>query len=378
MTRAKKPMRFLFLNQYGPPDPVPTARLLGELADGLRADGHTVEILSQDQSYQGRPTRGGRLRRELRASWAILRAGWKRKDGKPDVVLALSSPPGLPVVGALLAWRHRARLAHWAMDLYPELALALGEIRAGSPVARIVAAAMRWAYRRAALVVALDEDMRDHLQPFCRTEVRVLEPWLAPAVERQIEAAALDGSKPSAPWTWLYSGNLGRAHEWRALLDAQARLEALGLPIHLVFQGDGASRAPAMAYAERLGLRLCGWKDYVPETELLSTLLEAQLLVATQRPETRGLLWPSKLALLERLPRPVLFVGPPRGTIAERLRQRGNAGVFAPDQARDIADWIAASYLRSSEAAPVRYKSEWPTQKDACAALAGWLAECAG
>ena len=39
-------MRFLFLNQYAPPEIPPTARLLGELADGLRADGHTVEILS--------------------------------------------------------------------------------------------------------------------------------------------------------------------------------------------------------------------------------------------------------------------------------------------------------------------------------------------
>ena len=72
---CETPMHFLFLNQYGPPDPVPTARLLGELATGLRTEGHTVEIVSQNQSYQGRPTRGGRLRRELQASWAILRTG---------------------------------------------------------------------------------------------------------------------------------------------------------------------------------------------------------------------------------------------------------------------------------------------------------------
>ena len=86
-------MRFLFLNQYGPPDPVPTARLLGELAEGLRGGGHEVEILSQRQSYQGRPARGGRLKRELQASWAIFRAGLRPRGGRPDVVLALSSPP---------------------------------------------------------------------------------------------------------------------------------------------------------------------------------------------------------------------------------------------------------------------------------------------
>ena len=367
-------MRFLFLNQYGPPDPVPTARLLGELADGLRTEGHTVEILSQNQSYQGRPTRGGRLKRELRASWAILRVGWKRGQSKPDVVLALSSPPGLLVIGALLAWRHRARLAHWAMDLYPELALALGEIRPGF-VARAVRAAMRWAYRRSALVVALDEDMREHLQTYCRREVRILEPWLTPVVERQVEAMALGKAKPSAPWTWLYSGNLGRAHEWRTLLDAQARLEAHGLPIRLIFQGDGASRAPAVAHAEQLGLRLCEWKGYAAEAELLPTLLDAQVLIATQRPETRGLLWPSKLALLERLPRPILYVGPQDGAIAKRLRGRGSAGIFVSGQAVAVADWVEELYRCPSVDIPIAKAASSASREMGLILLKSWLEE---
>ena len=69
---------------YGPPDPVPTARLLGELAEGLRAGGHTVEIVSQSHTYQGRPAGGGRLKRELQASWTILRKGWTARDGRPE------------------------------------------------------------------------------------------------------------------------------------------------------------------------------------------------------------------------------------------------------------------------------------------------------
>ena len=375
-------MRFLFLNQYGPPEPVPTARLLGELAEGLRASGHPVEILSDGRSYQERHGKGGRLRRELQASWTILGAGLRPRAGRPDVVLALSSPPGLPVVGALLAWWHGARLAHWAMDLYPELALALGEIKPGSLVTRIVRLAMRWAYRRAALVVALDEDMRVHLQSFCRSTVRVMEPWPAQGVEPPADEAvrrhgeSVPPEDPSGRWTWLYSGNLGRAHEWQTLLAAQALLEARGLPIRLVFQGDGAARPAAMAQAAKLGLRRCEWKGYVPEEELRPALLRARVLIVTQRPETRGLLWPSKLAMLERLPRPVLFVGPCDGAIAGRLRERGNAGVFAPGQARAIADWIETSLVHPSAADLVQAQRRWPTQKDSCAVLERWLVEC--
>ena len=372
-------MRFLFLNQYAPPDPAPTARLLGEVAEGLRAAGHTVEIVSQRQSYHGRPARGGsRTKRELQAAWTILRAGLTPPGGRPDVVLALSSPPGLLVVGALVAWRHRARLAHWAMDLYPELALALGEIRPGGVLARVVGTAMRWAYRRADLVVALDEDMRAHLQPFCRAnvQVRVVEPWPPAAIEQQADAATPGGEDPSAPWTWLYSGNLGRAHEWKTLLDAQALLEARGCPVNLVFQGDGAARAPAMEYARTLGLRRCEWKDYVPETDLLTALLGARLLVVTQRPETRGLLWPSKLALLERLPRPVLFVGPEDRAIAARLRERGNAGVFAPGQAESVAGWVEGWCRGTSVWQPGSGTVTTSSHEEKRRRLEDWLLEC--
>ncbi len=363
-------MRFLFLNQYGPPDPVPTARLLGELAEHLRAQGHEVEILSQSQSYHGRPARGGsRLRRELTALFAILRAGWSRKRARPDVVLALTSPPGLLVIAALLARRHRARLAHWAMDLYPELALALGETGPNA-VYHALQKAMRWAYRRCALVVALDTDMQAHLQSTYRlSDVRVLEPWpLTDSGQATVAASA-----PQTPWTWLYSGNLGRAHEWRTLLDAQRLLELRRIAVRLVFQGDGPSRAAAMAYAGSIGLQHCEWKGYVPETELTASLTRAQVLVATQRPETRGLLWPSKLALIERLPRQVLYVGPVDGAIAERLRRRPGTGVFAPGQAEEVAAWIEQCQRVAVVAIDPQTQPASAALADGCRRLEEWL-----
>lgn len=371
-------MRLLLLNQYGPPDASPTARLLGELADFLRTQGHEIEVVARGEKYGGRPARGrGRLRREIAALLHILRVGWRRRRPSPDIVLAFSSPPGLLVVGAALAWRHRARLAHWALDLYPELAVALDELPDGRLVG-LVRAAMEWAYRRSALVVALDEDMRAHLQPLCRTEVRTLEPWPAPAIVRQLaDTTAADSSSPDnpAPWTWLYSGNLGRAHEWRTLLEAQALLEASEVPAHLVFQGDGAARRPAMLYAQRLGLRHCEWRGYVPEGELLPVLLRARVLIVTQRPETRGLLWPSKLALLERLPVPVLFVGPTDGAVARRLQARGGAGVFRPDQAEAVADWIEEQFRHPSAPSLSAMQAALPSPGESCVMLERWLRE---
>ena len=373
-------MHLLFLNQYGPPDSPPTARLLGELADQLRTGGHTVEILAQRQTYGGRPTSGReRLRRELAASWFILRAGWRRRTPRPDVVLALSSPPGLLVVAALVAWRQRARLAHWAMDLYPELAVALGEIPSGF-VAKAVQVAMGWAYRRCALVVALDDDMRDHLQTICLVPVRVLPPWPSQAVEQQIasgrnpDTSAPNEDRSTVPWTWLYSGNLGRAHEWQTLLGAQCLLENRGLPVRLAFQGDGAARQAARAGAKELGLQRCEWLDYVPEAQLLASLRSARAWIVTQRPETRGLLWPSKLAVLEKLPGSIVFVGPVDGAIAQRLQTRGSAGIFALGDAPALADWVQDQFKNGPSLVPLA--TNQPSAADGCTALEKWLTEC--
>lgn len=369
-------MRFLFLNQYGPPDPVPTARLLGELAAHLRGREHEVEIVSPGESYHGRPARGGsRLRRELSALLSIGRTGWSGQRRRPDVVLALSSPPGLLVVAAVLALRHRARLAHWAMDLYPELALALGETGPNA-LYMGVRQAMRWAYRRCALVVALDEDMQTHLQgAYGLRNVRVLEPWPSEDSERRLAAAHVTPHAAAAPWTWLYSGNLGRAHEWRTLLDAQRLLENRGVPVRLVFQGDGAARPAAMAYAASIGLQFCEWRGYVAEAGLIDSLLDARILVATQRPETRGLLWPSKLALLERLPRPVLYVGPVDGAIAARLRVRPGTGIFAPGQAEGVAAWVETCYHAGTNDARPSPPPAATTLADGCRRLEAWLTE---
>lgn len=154
-------MRILFLNQFFPPDPAPTGILLWELADALEAYGHVTDFIAARQDYRQGQRRGGRMIRELQALATMLFDGlW---NPRPHVVISASSPPCLGFVAALIAWRHSARSMHWVMDLYPEIAIALGEIRDGA-LACVLRKAMGWAYRRCERVVALDADMARRLE----------------------------------------------------------------------------------------------------------------------------------------------------------------------------------------------------------------------
>ena len=340
-------MRILFLNQYFPPDPAPTGILLREIADALAAAGHQVAFASSGQDYRGGQKRGSRLRRELQGLWALFRAALAA--GRVDAVVSATSPPLLAVVAAGIAKLRCARHYHWLFDMYPELAISLGEVPEGV-MARLFSAAARRAYRAAKCVVALDEDMAARLKGYGVT-ARIIPPWVFESLvnARAAQPLAPDGSTKSTKSTesiWLYSGNLGRAHEWQTLLDAQRLLEAAGAPWRLVFQGDGPAWPAAREYARQASLARCDWRPYAPEDQLPASLLAADVLVVTQKPETCGLLWPSKLALVTSLPRPILWVGPTDRAVARDLAGLPQAGIFAPGDAAGIAKWLAEAALK--------------------------------
>jgi colanic acid biosynthesis glycosyl transferase WcaI len=356
-------MRILFLNQYFPPDPAPTGVLMRELASSLEAQGHSVDFVAARQEYRAGQRKKGRMKREFLALGRMLLDGLRRP--RADVVISGSSPPCLLIVATFIAAWHRAKSVHWMMDLYPEIAVALGEVRDGI-LTRTLGGLMGWAYRRAARVVVLDADMAERLRGY-GVKADIIRPWVfAPVLQHLAKAAG----EPDSDWTWIYSGNLGRAHEWQTLLEAQALLEERGTGIRLVFQGGGPSWPAAQARAGELRLKRCEWTGYVDEQELPRSLLRAAVLAVTQLPAARGLLWPSKLGLLMSLPRAILWVGPADGAIAGKLGKLPASGVFEPGQARQIADWLAAR--KASESISVDAAVEPATHRDE--SLATWRA----
>ena len=356
-------MRVLFLNQYFPPDPAPTGVLLRELADELERAEHTVDFVAAREDYRAGQQKGGRMLREAKALGRMLLDGLQRP--KADVVVSASSPPCLLVVATLVALWHRAKSVHWIMDLYPEIAVALGEVRAGFAT-RMIGKIMGWGYRRAARVVVLDEDMAARERRY-GVESAVIRPWVFASVLPKLAAAR---DERAGEWTWIYSGNLGRAHEWETLLAAQVILEKRSAGVRLLFQGGGPARAAAQARAAALGLTQCVWTDYVPEAQLPASLRRCHALAVTQLPATQGLLWPSKLGLVVSLPRPILWVGPTDGAIAQMLRAFPHAGIFAPGEAEKIADWISA---QKTAAADIPGAQVFDPAAHRTAALAAWL-----
>lgn len=257
---------------------------------------------------------------------------------RPDLIISESSPPCLLVPATLIAAWHGAKSIHWVMDLYPEIAEAMGAVHRGLFLTSLKRL-MGWCYRKCAKVVALDEDMAERLK-YYGVNSRIICPWVFQSDLGEEEATTF--REPEGPWTWVYSGNLGRAHEWETLLEAQRLIERETTAVHLRFQGGGPLWPAAQARARELGLERCHFSPYVAREELRDSLLRGHCCVASQQSGARGLLWPSKLSLLLTLPRPILWIGPAAGAISRHLCALPNVGLFEPGEACKIAAWLLA------------------------------------
>lgn len=337
------------VNQFVPPDLAPTSRLLGDLSKGLEQRGWRTRFLGVGASYR-QGSLGG-MRRWARDFWAHVRLLFGGLfAARPDVILCLTDPPVLVFTMRWLAFLRGAKLVHWPMDIYPQIAVALGALRKESFLYRGLSRAASSAISNCTAVVPLDDDMKRVLSP--SASQTSLAPWVP-------EGIVIPENPPlplSSRVRWIYSGNLGRAHDFETVLRTQKILEEANAPFDLVFQGAGALRSAAQQLATELGLKHCNWLGYARDDALVTSLLSAHVLIATQRLETKGLLWPSKLALLQTLPRPIVWVGATDGAIATLLRLRGElTGIFAPGAWDALADWLMdhAEEIKTAAQEPV-------------------------
>lgn len=315
--------RILLINHYKLPDPAPTGRLLCELGEMLEDHAWEVQIIDGAKGNYGNK-KSGKLDYLLAHGRIFLRSLFSKKA---DVILSLTDPPCLLLTSWFLSKIKRAKLAHWVMDLYPELAHSLGELSSSSLNTKIKSL-MDFGIQNTDLLVVLDSDMRDRIS----SKAKIIPPW----VEDDTLVKDSQGYTPreiSSSFKWLYSGNLGRAHDWKTMLDAQKILENKNVDSHLIIQGRGAMIEDAKSYQKNKGINNIIFRDYAPKEKLVQYILEVDASVVSLLPELKGMLWPSKLALLQYINRPIFWIGDSQSAPASLVNSHGGGS-----KAFDVGD----------------------------------------
>jgi len=347
----------LFVNQHYHPDLAATAQMLTDLCEYLAADGFDVHVLCsrghylsgsmqvpKEEVHNGvyihrvRATAFGRSRVLGRLTdYASFYAGalFRLLTGPSyDYVVTLTTPPLLPLTGALLKRLKGQRYGIWSMDLHPDAEVASGMFRDGGILARVLHALNDAGYRNADFVVDLGRYMKRRLQDkgIPNKQLHTIPVWgkkedvePIPHEENPLRAElGLEGK-----FVVMYSGNAGVAHRFDEVLALMKKLD--GHPhIRFVFVGEGPRKERIQTFAEKEGLSNFQYLPYFPREELKYSLSLADVHLLTLREAMAGIAVPGKLYGIMAAGRPVLMVGPEASESAETIRTHEAGQVIDP------------------------------------------------
>ena len=310
-------MRILYLSQYFPPEVGATQTRAYEMAQGLLRAGHHVTMLAEvpnhpegviRSDYRGKfwaresfdgidvirvwvktaPVKTFKTRMLFYLSYMLnaLLAGLLLARGRYDAIYATSPPLFVGAAALALSYLRRTPLVFEVRDLWPESAVALGELR--NP--RFI----RWAtrleeacYRRARRIVVVTEGMRARLLergiPAVKlalipngANTELFQPQ--PAAGQQLRAdLGLEGV-----FLIVYAGIHGIAQGLETALYAADRLRA-NPRIHFLFIGEGPCKADLLALKAQLDLPNVTLLEAQPREAIPAYLSAADVALAPLR-----------------------------------------------------------------------------------------------
>ncbi|HEX3722575.1 MAG TPA: glycosyltransferase family 4 protein [Nitrolancea sp.] len=349
-------MRLIFVNRFFHPDHSATSQMLTDLATGLAAEGRDVIVvtsrlryddskarLAPCESFDGVSieriwtSRFGRARLLCRAvdyltfyASAAYALALTVRPG--DIVVAMTDPPALSVVAAIVAKCRGAVLVNWLQDVFPEVAEALN---VGGRHSSLLFTALRVlrnvSLRRADMNVVIGELMAARLRSFAVDQDRIatIPNWADVNAVRPVRVEDNDLRRQwnlAGEFVVAYSGNLGRAHDVETVLGAiaaMAKTDAAKNKIRWLFIGGGALYEQLRRESEQRAYAHVIFRPYQPRESLSESISVADAHIVSLKPELEGSIVPSKFYGIAAAGRPTIFIGSPEGEIAHLISRHG-------------------------------------------------------
>ena len=290
-------MRILVLNQYFHPDRSATSQLLTELCEDLAAD-HEVYVVTGRPSYDPvfpltprglvskdwyRRVKVARVRSTSfdrtagmagrLANYATYLAGsvvGAFRIPRPDIVVALTDPPPIGLIGLGVARIRRVPFVLVAKDVFPDVAVELGHLSDRRLVA-LLRAVSRALFRGADRVVSIGRDMDRRLLELGvpRERISTIHDWSDGRVVKPLEGTSVLRAEHGwdGRFVVMHSGNVGLSQDLGTLIEA-ADLLRDEPEVLFAIVGEGAAKARLAAEVRRRRLENVEFLPYQPKETL--------------------------------------------------------------------------------------------------------------
>jgi colanic acid biosynthesis glycosyl transferase WcaI len=271
---------------------------------------------------------------------------------EPDLVMTLTDPPIVVLLGCRAAKRWKIPFVVSLRDLFPEAAGGLKEGR-NSLINCILDAVNKYCLRRADRVVALGELMRQRLVEAKGVEkerVEIITDWadtelIVPAQKDNPVSRALGLQEG---FVVMYAGNLGASSGLEFVLDAAALL-AGHADIRFVFVGEGVMKEPLRLRAQELKLSNVRFLPFQPKENISGLFASADVFLIPLKQGLGGYSVPSKAYAVFASGRPYVASIESASELAVLTREAQCGLVAAPQDAAALKEALLWMYAHPAE-----------------------------
>lgn len=343
------------------PDHAGIANYSTDLAVFLAEQGHEVTILTGFPYYpqwKKRPEDKWRLfARESYRGVNVLRsylfvpskpAAWKRlvhevsfcafallhsfRCKRADLVIVITPPLFLTVVGRFLAWRWHCPWITHIQDLPLDAAQELGMLKPGLGM-RSLQTFERRVYQGSSAVITLSAGMRGMIagKGVAPEKTSIVPNWINLAAPG--EAMSPDDFLRRHPmvrhkFTVGYAGNVGKKQGVDVLVELAVELKG-DERFHFYIVGDGADRQKLERIVREKGLANLDFWPFLPSSEYRAFIDLLDLVFIVQKGGVGNIFFPSKLLEIMARSRPILLSADLTSELAQTITSSG-AGIAVP------------------------------------------------
>ena len=304
--------RVLFLNQYYAPDLASSGQMLSDLVEGLVEIGHSATVVCSQPSYESsvpdassKEIRAGLEIHRIRMSGTkgrdslIIRAiGYLRfllfawmisrkliREEKYDAVIALSNPPFIGIIGALIAKKASVPFVSVMYDIHPDIVQATNWVKLPGVFFYLWNSISTWIVKRAIVVVVLGDGMKRTIvetKGSTYEKVKIIPVWARPEFMSEDCPSPDTRSKfgiSSDEIVILFSGNIGIMQPVDEIL--HAALKTRDKKFRFMFLGGGVGSVKIREFARVNDLLNISVLPYQPFDDFKNILLESDICVVS-------------------------------------------------------------------------------------------------
>jgi glycosyltransferase involved in cell wall biosynthesis len=354
------------------PEETSTGYYLTAIAEGL-ADEFDVKVLCGQPNYSIRGTTtvkhevhngceifraaGTRLNKNvipfrlinmLTLGTSILIHGLRRFR-RGDQVLVVTTPPNMPFIAATASLFRGASYTLLIHDSYPEQLVAVGKLKAGSFLVRLMDRLNRWLFKYARKIIVVGRDMEELVKTKASgldVSVAVIQNWaeikdVYPRPRDEIDLIREMGLLDKL--IVLHAGNIGHPTDVKTILECLKTISE-DERFHFVFIGSGVKRRLLDDALRSNGLSNLTMLDPRPRSEQIEFLNACDIGLVSLVSDMLGAAMPSKTYNIMAAGKPLLALTDPRSELARVIDEENIGWHLKPGDPGELCSVLEKIY----------------------------------